>query len=237
MDFFEGIDTNIKQQITNAIFDGVEINMVQDRNVRSFPAYPMEWARMWAHIDANIIEYLKDTDCVFLSVKRRIWPFILIYDRSTRTLFTLLSKTRFLEVQKSWQGKTYHYLDILVCGYNGDLNGEQLTLDIPDMGSEKYDPSELRAELQKLVAEYIDEIDRNVLVCFDRQGDVVLSINAYLLASPNLSIVAQEEWTRFGKSQNGINLGPRGNPDPDSVRKSDLPMVGLKKEPRISKDN
>jgi hypothetical protein len=184
-----------------------------------------------------VAEYLKDTDCVIIRVKRGIWPFILIYDRSTKTLFTLLSKKRFLEIQKSWQGKTYHYLDILVCGYNGDLDGEQLALEMPDMDSEKYEPGELRAELLKLVPEYVDEIDRNVLICFDRQGDVVLSINAYLLASPNLSIAAQEEWTRFGKSQNRTLVETKGNPDSDNGNQSELPMVGLKKEPEKSKDN
>lgn len=230
MDLLASINKNIKQQISNAIFDGIEINAVQDRRENQFIVYPLEWGRMWAYIDTNVAKYLSGTDCIVIPVRRGIWPFILVLDKSNRILFTLMRRDRYLALQKTWQSKSYHYLDILVCRYNDDLDGQQLSLEFPGVHQDKYTQEELQTELEKLMAGYIDDIDKHVLVCFDRQEDVVLSINAYLLASPNLSIAAQENWTEFGRSKNKGSIETKWDPDSDKGSKSELPLVGLKKE-------
>ena len=72
-----------------------------------------------------------------------------------------------------------------------------MSLDIPGHCKEKYSEEELQAELMKLVAGYKDEIDKNVLVCFERREELLFSIKAYLLSAPTLNISAEEEWLKY----------------------------------------
>jgi hypothetical protein len=197
MNFIDKLEQEIKREVSCAIRDAIEVNMVEDRNARDFIVYPMGWARMWAHIGTNVAERLVDDKYVVIKARRGAWPFVLVLDRSSRTLFTIMSKDRYLGVQKKWNGKSYHYLDLLVCRYNRDVAPCQMSLDIEEFPHEKYSDEELEEELSVLLSGYKDEIDRNVLICFERHEGVLLTLRAYLLSSPTLGIADEENWFKY----------------------------------------
>lgn len=206
MKVLDSINSSMKSLMAHAIIQAVEHEMAEDNHRRHFIACPFTWARMWGHINTNFKEMIESGDIHVFPVNRGTWPFILIYDRANKILFTIMSKERLKALKKECSKKLNHYLDIILNRYNYDIPAQQYELNLFDENEPKYSKDEIDELLIKLMPEIKDEITRHVLLCFDRHEEVVLSVTAMVLSPIDFSSSESEDWTQYARHALSIDI-------------------------------
>lgn len=149
----------------------------------------------WDKINTECSYALPKLKFDVVACKRGVWQLILIYDKDTKHLYTLMKEQRFDELLKSVKENKVHYLEALtMC--NADLveeYREQTTLfeGFNDIKKEKIDKT-----LEIMLSKINGEIERHVLVRFTDKEFALSSITASVI-TPRLSIVTQENWAQY----------------------------------------
>lgn len=193
MDFF---DEHFKMLMVKSICNAVSHDMPEDRMRRDFVTDNQPWSRMWNHLNTNIKEAFENDDVDIYPAKRGPWQFILIYCPKTKVVLTIMSEDRLCELQRKCSRENIHYLDALLQRLNKDIMGEQLEFDLSGIRKE-YSEEEIDKVLSKICPVIKENAKRHVLITFNRNGDIVLSVMAKMLAAVDLSVSEKEDWSKY----------------------------------------
>ncbi|MFS0556364.1 DUF5986 family protein [Brevibacillus sp. 179-C9.3 HS] len=153
----------------------------------------------WDFTNTNIIRNLQGHRFQCLKVKRGPWKFVLIYDKETMFLYSLMRDKRFSQLQDRIVREKVHYLDSLANinqGFEGKDNKERFYQ--PNMFD--MDGGSWEREVQNVLNEMIQNIDgkikQYVLISFSVERNEVTSVSAYI-PTVDLGIAYEENWNEF----------------------------------------
>jgi len=180
--------------IFTATGDGIKEDIALHR-LRTRNSVP---ARIWDLINTAICERLNTPDCMTITPRRGAWEIVIIYERETEFIYTIMRGKRFRELRDGiCKRNKMHYVDLLVRHLNPDLLAPvgQTTL-FPVCFD---DENKLAENVQKILAGFsteIGEIKRHAIILFESANFNLTSVQAIVVDS-NLNIVSEQSLTEY----------------------------------------
>ena len=159
-------------------------------------------SRVWEYINRNINRAFPPEVCTVVKAHRGPWEFMIIYDKQSGHIMTIMRGTRFKELRESINTRnTEHYVQLLAREFNNELMPGYEQLSFVDGVEENVSKKADSAEVQKLLCGLNDEnepIKNHVLVLFDTAGGHLVNIKS-VKVTPKLQIVAGSEcdWSKY----------------------------------------
>ncbi|MEK3719261.1 DUF5986 family protein [Paenibacillus sp. FSL H8-0034] len=150
----------------------------------------------WDFTNTNIIRKFQGQRFQCLKVKRGPWKFVLIYDRETMFLYSLMRDKRFGELQDRTSRQRVHYADALA-SHNQSLEDVSdverfLEQDLFDMDGAIW-ADEVQEVLKELTANIEGEVKYYSVITFSSEKDEITSVSAYI-PTASLGIAFEENW-------------------------------------------
>jgi len=119
--------------------------------------------------------------------------FIVIYDKSEKTLYSIMKYKTFKGLEKSKKKANVHYLEALGSFNNNNLAEKYQIKFFKD----EYRKSQIEDLLFKIVSkEVIDQVEVHKLITFDIKNNELASISVFQLNS-ELDIINEESWNDY----------------------------------------
>lgn len=188
-------ETVIKKIVANmqeVIGDGIKEDMHHLKTSNS------KASRVWDLLNTALLNNFNTPYCMSYDFKRGPWQMVMLYEKETGFLFTIMREKRFKEISsKIISRKNMHYIDMFVRHLNFDLqsNIEQISL-FPHSFNDETCLEERVNSLLRNLKEDGAIITRHVLVLFDIKFDELNSIRA-VMVDRNLNIVVEQDWTKY----------------------------------------
>lgn len=188
-----------KTLLIQAIMDAIKKDIIDFRMENHLETFISIHLLKWDFINKNIIRAirklsLENYQCVIIK-RGSLWEQVLIYDKETGFLYTLMNEKRFFQLSVRPSKQSVHYLDGLAF-INSDLepieSGEQLSLF-------EFDNSAWNEKVNnvlKSMVHMLGEIKRFVLITFKTEKGEVTSVNTYM-PTADLGIAYSENWDEF----------------------------------------
>ncbi|MFC3788409.1 DUF5986 family protein [Paenibacillus sp. GCM10012307] len=153
----------------------------------------------WDFTNTNIIRGFQSSHFQCLKAKRGPWRFVLIYDKESGFLYSLMREKRFLELQGRVNKDRVHYVDALA-SLNHDLDDSSniervFAQDLFDMDGAQWS-GEVQTVLQELIMSIDGPIKYYGLITFSSEKDEITSVTAYI-PTTDLGIAHQENWNEY----------------------------------------
>ena len=180
--------------IYNAIGDGIKEDIALHK-LRTHNSIP---SRIWDLINTNICERLNTYDCTTTTPKRGPWEIVVIFEKETEYIYTIMREKRFRELKKSIPKRNrMHYIDLFAHHLNPDLLAPvgQTTM-IPVRFD---DEDKLMESIQRILAGFSEEareIKRHALILFESSNYDLTSVRVAIVDT-NLDIVAEQDWSKY----------------------------------------
>lgn len=175
---FNGIGDDIKQAIMRNKLDRSTMN-----------SYAI---LIWDIIYRNVLKcFENDSDIIVAFTRRAPWNLIVIYDKQTRNIITLMREERLKQIQKDKNGWK-HYLTQLVTELNKQLENQQQTFD-------DYDEDYGKQSVQRICGDLSitpDMVNGHSLVLFSSNDYFLHSIRCVRL-NRLLEICEEEDWNEY----------------------------------------
>lgn len=154
-------------------------------------------SRMWDIANTNLMNRLPPEKCSTAIACRGPWEMLLVYDKETACILTIMREKRFAELQRQQIKRDHmHYLDMLAKQFNTDLlaDQEQLCFYPKKFKDEGRLPKLVQTLLRDLEGG-VDIVRHHILVLFDTAGYQLTSVRA-VMVTPSLEIVqdSEEDW-------------------------------------------
>jgi hypothetical protein len=197
--YLKQVDSNLKSIISSAISSSLKYRIIELKNISGFKhSFMSKYVVKWDLIYNSIIDLLqeyKDKYEYHLSM-RGIWRILLIADKETGLMCSVIKLERFSQLKNSKRSK-FHYLDILA-SINKDLHStnEQIKIDGVNITESinNFDNAILKDNLDKLVKDFNSYINKYFLVAFVENENELLKLKAFM-PDKNLNIVESEDWS------------------------------------------
>ena len=190
------LTTKIVHCVEDAVGDDI-LTDVQQNDLRTTNSVP---SRIWDLLNSNLIKRLETEECTIASTHRGPWQMLIIFEETTRCIFTFMREKRFSELQKRQHSRArMHYLDMLTRQFNKELLADQNQM---SLFTHQFSDEDRLSELVQLLLLDLGgdaEVVRNhVLVLFDTVGYQLSHIRA-VKVTPNLEIAQNSEcdWTKY----------------------------------------
>ena len=186
------LEFNEKECIVDAILNGLEKSHDYFTANRTITSNGREGER-WNYINEEVKNTLADKFEVSLC-KRRIWEIILIYDKETRSLYSLMKDKRLGELREEIKSNGMHYATVLATSINSHFQYEvQDQMTFIDESDSLYD--EKLEENFKEITKYISgDIDKYTMITFTNKNQELTSISARIVSS-SLDDIYKEDWS------------------------------------------
>lgn len=197
------INENIITAIVNCVNDVPDI-MKEDIRRNGLKTQNSTPTRIWDHLNTALCNAFNSPDCMSYITRRGCWQLVMVYEKESGNLYTLMRESRFLEVQREIKkGNNKHYVYLLARHLNNDLLkniGQQSFL------SENEDEKQLKEAVEKIFLDLNDDgmiVKRHVLVLFESDEMGLHSIRAVMVDS-NLDIVLEQDWSEYISIEDSI---------------------------------
>lgn len=149
----------------------------------------------WDMINSEFKEALDKSRFDTIICKRGVWAFILIYDKTNNTLYTLMKDKRFEELVKTVKKDKVHYLEALTTVNINLCNEtlEQMTL-LENFTKEKEE--KIEKTVDELFKNINGNIERHILIRFTDKEFELYSISASII-TPSLDVLIKEDWAEY----------------------------------------
>ena len=212
-----------------AINTAVSDNIKEDFLSNEFVTTNSYATRVWEYINRNINREFPPELCTVVRAHRGPWEFMIIYDKQSGHIMTIMRGTRFNELQKSMRTRnTAHYIQLLAEEFNSELMPGYEQLSFEQDTKENIDMKAASAEVRKLLCGLSEEnepIKNHVLVLFDTAGGHLVNIKS-VKVTPKLQIVAGSEcdWSKYISATESVIVEKVS----ETESASDKPDHGLK---------
>lgn len=199
MSYFESsipLSDELKSFIIEAVSSGVKHDVLQFKNEHDLATDNGIHFLKWDFINTNLVRDISNDRLECIIIQRGGWKLVVIYDKETKFLYSLMSQNRFGELQKRTKKDTVHYIDGLTL-INDDLevknNIQQLTLfDIKD---ERWE--EERENVLSNILQCIDgEVVQYAVITFSTQKLELNSVLTYI-PTADLKVAYKEDWSDY----------------------------------------
>lgn len=197
---FECLYSQVAAQIVHCIENAVGDSIREDvrrNNLRTTNSIP---SRIWDLLNTALLDSLDATDCCVSTAQRGPWQMVIIFEKASGTVITLMREKRFAELKRAQQRRSrMHYVDMLPKMFNRDL--------LADCSQQSFLPKEFSDEadlvflVQRLLRDLVSDISivrNHVLVLFDTRGFQLTSVRAVMI-TPNLEIASgcEADWSKY----------------------------------------
>ena len=186
------LDFNDKECIVDAILNGLEKSHDYFTSNRTITKNGREGER-WNYINEEVKSTLSDKFEVYLC-QRKIWGIILIYDKETRCLYSLMKDKRLRELREDIKSNRMHYAIVLATCVNSHFQYEvqdQMTF-IDENDSLYYEKlEESFSDITKCIS---GDIDKYTMITFTNKNEELISISGRVV-SPSLDNIHKEDWS------------------------------------------
>lgn len=185
-----GISDGVLKAIAKSISDGIGIDYIHNRKQLNTYTHNSTHSLIWDLINTNCKKNLgKDFICKVQKKKRGIWEFLIIYDKQSRKLITVMRENRLKQIIKHPQKYKKHYVAALSQFFNEGLKPNQAKLfNLPKNTDEQDYLNELSKELCSDIFEEIIQNSLYVILSFNSSGGLMTSFKAtYLTQNIELS--------------------------------------------------
>lgn len=213
-DFIRSIVSSINSAVTDDIMqDTRQANM----NRSSMNSYP---SRIWDLINRNVCNAFKyNSEVIVAYTKRGPWNLIVIFDKTTGMLLTIMREERFDEVKRDSKSHK-HYVYELANMFNADLEIQQQSLLVLDENEEKIKKSIERICNDLLIS--TDMVQHHAMVLFSSQDELLLSIRCCMI-NCNFEICETIPWNEYIGVSESVVVEQTTNND----HKQNNPAMGL----------
>lgn len=186
------LNFNEKECIVDAILSGLEKSNDYFTSNRTITKNGREGER-WNYINEEVKNTLSDKFEVSLC-QRRIWGIILIYDKETRCLYSLMKDKRLRELREDIKSNGMHYATVLATYVNSHFQYEvQDQMTFIDESDSLYD--EKLEESFNDITKYISgDINKYTMITFTNKNEELISISGRVV-SPSLDNIYKEDWS------------------------------------------
>lgn len=217
------IAAQIVHCIENAVGDGIRED-IRKNKLRTTNSVP---SRIWDLLNTALLDSLEATDCCVSTAHRGPWQMVVIFEKTSGSVITLMREKRFGELKKAQQRRSkMHYVDMLPKMFNREL--------LADCGQQTFLPKEFSDEndlailVQRLLSDLVSDISivrNHVLVLFDTNGFQLTSVRAVMI-TPDLEIASgcEADWAKYISSNESIIVEQVDNP----IDPTNDPHHGLK---------
>lgn len=183
-----------KGSIVRAIFEAHKKDLPDFYGEYDLETFNCRHFLKWDFTNTNIIRSFLGKRFHCIKVKRGSWRFVLIYDKETKFLYSLMKEKRFIELQDKTKLGKIHYLYALA-SINKELKRkiEQLSLFTIDNNQLQND---LKNVLHEMIQNIDGEINNYVLISFSTEKHELVSVSAYI-PTAGLDIAYKESWNEF----------------------------------------
>lgn len=191
----------IAKCLSNAVGDEIKGDVRLNRLItqNSTPA------RIWDFINTNIRESFNTSEVIANITKRGAWQLVLIFDRETGTIYTLMRENRFISLKKELpKRRRVHYIDALVRSVNFDLKAPNSPIPLFLVNSDSEDL--VQDTFQKILADLLvpnQLVKRHALILFQSSNYEISSLCCCIVDS-NLNVVSEADWSKYLKASEGI---------------------------------
>ena len=204
---FECLYSQVAAQIVHCIENAVGDSIREDirkNNLRTTNSVP---SRIWDLLNTALLDSLDATDCCVSTAHRGPWQMVIIFEKTSGSVITLMREKRFAELKRAQQRRLrMHYVDMLPKMFNREL--------LSDCGQQSFLPKEFSDEndlailVQRLLSDLVSDISivrNHVLVLFDTNGFQLTSVRAVMI-TPNLEIASgcEADWSKYISSNESV---------------------------------
>ncbi|MGE5632196.1 MAG: DUF5986 family protein, partial [Caulobacteraceae bacterium] len=169
------LDDNHKSLIIQAISDGNKKEVLDFMAEYDLETYNGIHFLKWDFANTNLLRNLSDDRFQCLKIKRGPWKLVLVYDKETKYLYSLMNKHRFLQLQERVNKEQVHYIDALALinkGLRGNGKNKQLRLFIV-----KSDKTNTKNLLKEILQQIDGEVIRFTVIAFSNEKDEITSVS------------------------------------------------------------
>lgn len=185
-----GINEEVLKAIAKSIADGIGMDYIYNKKQLNTYTNNSTHSLIWDLINTNCKKNLgKDFICSVQKKKRGIWEFLIIYDKQSKKLITVMRENRLKQIIKHPQKYKKHYVAALSQFLNEGLKPNQTKLfNLPKTSEEQDYLSELSKELCSDIIEEIVQNSLYAIISFNSSGGLMTSFKAtYLTQNIELS--------------------------------------------------
>lgn len=198
--------------VEDAVGDGIRED-IQKNDLQTKNSVP---ARIWDLMNTNIIKTLETQDCTIAKAHRGPWEMLIVFEKTTQCIFTLMREKRFTEIRKYQRKRVHmHYVDMLAKQFNNELIAEQKQLSLfPHAFADEERLAELVQILLSDLKGDIEVVRNHVLILFDTEGYQLKHIRA-IMVTPDLEIAAgsEQDWSAYISTHESVIVEKVANPD------------------------
>lgn len=196
MSFPPELIVKIVRCVEDAVGDDILAD-IRNNDLRTTNSVP---SRIWDLMNSNLIRTLETEDCTIAEAHRGPWQMIIIFERTSRCIFTFMREKRFAELRRLQRRRArMHYLDMLTMQFNKELLADQQQLALfPHTFSDENMLAELIQTLLHDLEDEIPVVRNHVLVLFETSGYQLTHIRA-VMVTPSLDIAqnGSQDWSQY----------------------------------------
>ncbi len=170
---------------------------IQRNELRTMNSVP---SRIWDLLNTNLYQTLEAAECTIATAHRGPWEMIIIFEKTTRCIFTFMREKRFSELQRKQRSRIHmHYIDILTLQFNKDLLADRQQLSfLPHHFTDEENLAELVQGMLHDLGSDVSIVRHHVLVLFDTAGYQLTHIRA-IKVTPNLDVAqgSEQDWSEY----------------------------------------
>lgn len=193
-----GLTDKEKQMLVNAIQNGL-LDSKQEQNTNKTITDNRKHMAKWDFVNTSVANLLeKNSRFYVIPLDRGLFKPIMIFDRETKNLYTIMKIKNFENVLSRREIKKCHYMDaMLENNFSYQTNPDQLSLlEVNDMFSEKaeYQIGELSKTIKTILN--TDVVSKYFTIVVDFSGYILTSVEIYF-CSKYLEILETDSWNDF----------------------------------------
>lgn len=184
------INEEVLKAVAKSVSDGIGVDYIHNKKQLDTFTHNSTHSMIWDLINTNCKKNLgKDFICSVQKKKRSIWEFLIIYDKQSKKLITVMRENRLKQIIKHPQKYKKHYVAALSQFLNEGLKPNQTKLfNLPKTSEEQDYLSELSKELCSDIIEEIVQNSLYAILSFNSSGGLMTSFKAtYLTQNIELS--------------------------------------------------
>lgn len=183
-----------KDSIMEAISYGVKDDIIQFKKDTNLVTENGLKFLKWDFINTNIARAVSCDRLEWTIIKRGGWKLVLIYDRETKLLYSLMSENNFEILRKRSKIDKVHYIDALSLINNNLKAKNQVTqLTLFDINDENIEMQ--KEDLLKDILQHINgEVQYYAVITFSTKKYELSSVVTYI-PTPQLEVAYLEDWS------------------------------------------
>lgn len=189
---------NLEEEFKRLIVQGIQNGLdqyreykIENKTITNLGSIGTKWDK----INTECSYALPKNKFDVVACKRGVWELILIYDKETNNLFTLMKEQRFETLLKSINVNKVHYLEALtMCNINDTEEYIEQTTFFNELTDNKKE--KIEKTLEVMLKKIDGKIKKNILVRFNDREFELSSITASIM-TPYLTIITQENWAEY----------------------------------------